>query len=250
MASTKYFEYITDKVAAAKREADVLSRGLDHNGLAGQIREIAVRNCIAPFLTHSFKVGSGKIVDSVGTVSDQIDLVVYQKKSVPPIMFAEELGLFPIESVKYVFEIKSTLTAAEVRDSIKKFQSVKRMLPFPRPTKDGTSYGVLPPMVIFAFSSDISGDELDRYLKYDGGEIPAATVLCILGKGYWHWNKGWVGLATDLVVPPMTEFAAFITGLMNTLAGEETTMRPFNPGLYVDIDNLLKEHGVEARYIE
>ncbi|WP_342365569.1 DUF6602 domain-containing protein [Pseudomonas sp. CFBP 13727] len=246
---TKYFDYIIDKVAAAKREADILAHGLEHHGLAGQIREIALRNCISPFLTHSFNCGSGKVIDTFRQITDQLDLVVYQKKAAPPIMFAPELGLFPVECVRYVFEVKSTLNATEIKDSLKKFESVKKLRSYPR-VVDGVEYfGHLPATVLFAFSSDISGSEIDRYLKYDPSDYPSATVLCVLGKGYWHWNDGWHGVANSGSLPPMTEFAAFITGFMNTLAAEETSMRPFSPGTYVNPDSLFEgaEDALEYR---
>ncbi|WP_122313308.1 DUF6602 domain-containing protein [Pseudomonas coronafaciens] len=244
MVTSKYFDYIVEKVAAAKREADVLANGLNHHGLAGQIREIALRNCIAPFLTHSFSCGSGKVIDTFGRVSDQLDLVVYQRKAAPPIMFAHELGLFPVECVRYVFEMKSTLSATEIKDSLKKFNSVKSLRSYPRMLNGTVSYGELPATVLFAFASDITGSEIDRYLKYDAGEYPSATVLCVLGKGYWHWNDGWHGVVNTGCIPPMTEFATFITGFMNTLAAEETSMKPFSPGAYVNPDTVFV--GVEG----
>lgn len=241
---SRYFEYIVSKVAAAKHEANVLAGGIEHPGLAGQIREIALRNCIVPFLTHSFSCGSGKLIDTLGNISDQMDLVVYQKKAAPPIMFAQELGLFPVECVRYVFEVKSTINASEVRDSLKKFKSVSSLRSYPRRGEGETSYGRLPATVLFAFSSDIPGSELDRYLKYDDSEYPAASVLCVLGKGYWHWNEGWHGVINNGKLPEMTEFACFVTGFMNTLAAEETSFRPFSPGEYVNAPTVF--HGIDG----
>lgn len=239
--TSKYFDYIVGKVADAKREANVLAKGLNHHGLAGQIREIALKNCVFPFLTHSYSCGNGKLIDTYGTISDQLDLVVYQKKAAPPIMFAHELGLFPVECVKYVFEVKSTINATEIRDSLKKFNSVRQLRSYPRLAGEKQTYGELPSTVLFAFSSDISGNELDRYLKYDSEIYPSATVLCILGKGYWHWSEGWHGVINDGSLPEMAEFATFITGFMNTLASEETSIRPFLPGGYVNPDPLFEE---------
>ncbi|WP_192560254.1 DUF6602 domain-containing protein [Pseudomonas allokribbensis] len=238
---SKYFEYITDKVAAAKREADILAAQLNHHGLAGQIREIALRNCVVPFLTHSFHCGSGKVIDTAEKISDQLDLVVYQRKTAPPIMFASELGLFPIECVKYVFEVKSTLNASEVKDAIKKFQSLHELRSYPRMVSGETVYGENPITVLFAFSSDISGSEIERYLKYDSGEIPQASVICVLGKGYWFWKDGWHGVLIKPEMPPMFEFALFITGLINTLVSEEMSLRAFSPGAYVNVDKVLEE---------
>lgn len=91
-------------------------------------------------------------------LSDQIDLVVYHKKVAPPILVNKDLGLYPVECVRYVFEVKSTLTATEVKDANKKFQSVSRLISFPKKQPDGSlKGGGLPSTVLLAFGSDISG---------------------------------------------------------------------------------------------
>lgn len=241
--TTKHFDYIADRVASAKRNADSLSAGIGHHGIEGEIREIAARDCIAPFLTQSYQCGTGKVIDSLQNLSDQIDLVVFHKKVAPPILIGRELGLYPVECVRYVFEIKSTLTAAEVRDTNRKFQSVSRLKSFPR-KQDNGSYrgGKLPTTVLFAFGSDISGSELDRYRKYTGDEHPPCTVLCVLGKGYWFYDftrRAWYGKEPAESEPRYAEFCMFIAGFMNSLAADETSLIPFRPGLYVYDDVVL-----------
>ena len=53
-----------------------------------------------------------------------------------------------------------------------------------------------------------------------------------------HKLKSWYGEETSVGFPPYTEFCMFITGFMNTLAAEETSIRPFNPGAYVSVDDV------------
>lgn len=83
--ATRYFNYIADKIASAKSKADTLTSNIGHHGLEGEIRELAIKECIMPFLTQSFHCGTGKIIDSYKNISDQIDLVVYHRRTVPPI---------------------------------------------------------------------------------------------------------------------------------------------------------------------
>ncbi len=87
---TKYFDYIAGKIGTAKRRADLLAQDLGHRGIEGEIREIALKECIEPFLTQSFQCGNGKIIDSYQQISSQIDLVIYHKKVVPPILISSE----------------------------------------------------------------------------------------------------------------------------------------------------------------
>lgn len=241
--ATKHFEFIANKIASAKREADSLALGLGHRGLEGEIRELAARECIEPFITQSYSCGSGKIIDSLQSISDQIDLILYHRKVAPPILVSRDLGLFPVECVKYAFEIKSTLTATEVKDANKKFNSILKLHSFPRKAQDGkVTYGGLPVTVLLAFASDISGSEIERYIKHTDTESPPCTVLCVLGKGYWVYDaktKTWYGANTTSDEPQYSEYCKFIGGLMNTLAAEETSMRPFNPGAYMSLEDFM-----------
>jgi len=243
--TTKHFDYIVDRISSARATADGLARGLKHRGLEGQIREIAARECVEPFLTQSYRCGTGKVIDSNQGISDQIDLVVYDRKVVPPILITPDLGLFPIECVRYVFEVKSRLTAAEIRDADKKFDSVARLIAFPKKNADGSITGSASvSTVLLAFDSDISGNELDRYLKHADPtrSTPACVALCVLGKGYWFFDgatKRWHGGATRTGDAAFTEFAYFITGFMNTLAQQELTFRAFQPGSYVHVEDVM-----------
>lgn len=243
--TTKHFDYIANRIAAAKRNADSLASNIGHQGIAGEIREVAARDCVEPFLTQSYQCGSGKLIDSAQELSDQIDLVVYHRKVAPPILVSRDLGLYPVECVRYVFEVKATLTATEVKDANKKFRSVSRLTSFPKKQPDGSiKGGAMPSTVLLAFGSDISGSELDRYLKHTKGEQPPCTVLCVLGKGYWFFDartKSWYGQESTAERPPFTEFCMFITGFMNTLAAEETSIKPFLPGAYVNVDDVVLE---------
>jgi len=241
--TTKHFDYIVNKIASAKRSADSLASGINHHGIEGQIRELAAKECIEPFLTQSYSCGTGKVIDTSQSISDQMDLIVYHRKVAPPILVNRDLGLFPVECVRYVIEVKSTLTATEIRDTNKKFRSIADLKSFPRTDADGKkTYGRLPTTVLLAFSSDIAGSEIERYQKYTDEEYPPCVVICVLGKGYWFYDrakKGWHGQETSNAAPEYLEFAMFITGFMNTLAAEETSMRPFFPGTYVNIEGIV-----------
>jgi len=240
--TTKHFDYIVNRIAAAKQNASSLAAGIGNPGIEGDIREIAARDCIEPFLTQSFQCGTGKIIDSFQAMSAQIDLIVYHRKVAPPILIGRELGLYPVECVRYAFEIKTTLTAAAVKDANEKFRSVSKLISFPRKKSDGSFHrGGNPVTVLFAFDSDIVGSELDRYTKHTDDALPPCTVICVLGKGYWFYDPtttNWRGQEFSVTEPPYTEFCRFICGFMNTLAADETSMKPFKPGAYVDVDQL------------
>jgi hypothetical protein len=240
---SRYYRHIVNKISSAKKAADDMVQDIEHPGLEGELRELALKDCIEPFLTQSFKVGTGKVIDTYQVLSDQIDAIIYHSKLVPPIFFSKDLGLFPVESARYTFEVKARLNATQIKDSIKKFKSTRNLRSFPQQQSDGSFvYGGTPTNVLFAFGSDISGSEINRFLKYDTYENPACMVLVVLGKGYWFYSsddKKWCGVDTSEQAD-FSEFVYFITGLMNTLSAEESTIRGFVPGGYVNLNSIAK----------
>jgi len=232
-----YYDLIRERVNRAASEAALAAKTMEHAALAGNIREIALRNCVEPYLTHSFRCGSGKIVDTTGHLTKQIDLIVYQTKLAPPLMVSGEVGIFPAECCAYAFEVKSTLNATEIKSALEVANSVKKLRRFPKSDSSGImSYQQSGPVtILFAFGPDISGHELERYLKYDHDENPSFTGLLVLGKGYWYWtqDKGWFGAGVEDFSEEQGIFALFIAGFTNTLASQEATIRAFVPGKYM-----------------
>lgn len=233
MKNSLFFEHIIQKINSAKNKADTLAKQADHRGIEGAIREIALKECIEPFLTESFRVNSGKIIDSEGNQSRQVDLIIYRKKLIPPILISPELGFFPVESVKYAIEVKSKVTSSNLKDCIENFKSIQNLKSYPKSMEHP-----LPVTVLFGFDSDINSSDLTRLSKNIYKNSPLTTV-CILGKGYWLFdqkNQNFFGKDTRKSEKKFSEFCNFITGLMNTLSQEELTFRHFYPGIYVNPD--------------
>ncbi len=112
---------IESTLAAAKHASE-----LDHPGLTGTVREILVRELIRPLLPPHIVVGNGKIVDHCGNKSDEIDIVVYDRSVLPPVLYGQEgtLGAFPVEACLYAIQVKSTSSLANLRDVISKGRSL------------------------------------------------------------------------------------------------------------------------------
>jgi hypothetical protein len=88
-----------------------------HNGEKGGFREQFVISLLEAFLPFQFGVGSGVIVDRWGRQSPQVDIVVYDKMNIPPLFMRGGKGLYPIDSVLRVLEVKSLMDS----DAIKQF---------------------------------------------------------------------------------------------------------------------------------
>ena len=153
--------------------------GLTHQGLKGTAREEYLAEFLEKYLPHQWGVGKGQIQDSLGAVSNESDLIIYDRNSLPPTLIGKSINIFPIECVKYVFEVKSTLRSGEVSDTIKKFINLKSLY---------VGEGKKPVRVLFGFNSDLTKkSELERVkeLDEDFNLNPAIQVLIVIGKGYW-----------------------------------------------------------------
>ena len=85
--------------------------GVAHDGEKGAFREFFVAQLIRPLLPHHYGVGSGVVVASDGAQSRQTDVLIFDRRRLPPILLAGDRGLFPIDSVLAAIEVKSEIRA-------------------------------------------------------------------------------------------------------------------------------------------
>lgn len=158
---------------------------MEHSGLKGNFREYGIGKVLEMYLPRPYSIGKGVIVDNKDNQSAEIDLLIYDSSDMSPILFSEIEGVFPLESCKYVFEIKSKSTATEIQTTIQKFQKLKSL---------HSLNGSGPITVYYAYSSDLSElNEFERYIKYDTNfkNNPAIDIICVAGNGYWYRRDSW-----------------------------------------------------------
>lgn len=152
-----------------------------HQGIKGNLNEILLRDMLQDLIPSKYRFTNGVIQDCAGFQSNESDIIIYDNEILPTILFGGELGFVPSESVKYNFEVKSTLSSTEVKNTVRKFSHLRNCLNY-----DGVNS-------LFAFSSDLHlKNELERYYKIDESEFlqnPAIRVLMIVNKGYYFFNS-------------------------------------------------------------
>jgi hypothetical protein len=204
-------------------------------GLLGVVREIFVADLLKPLLPPGFEIGRGQIIDSKGGYSAECDVIVYNRAILPPILYDEKVGLFPLEACIYAIEVKSTLTSEELDDTIRKSRKLWSLTPMaegdfrPRPA-------------LFAFNSDLtSKSELERYLEKDpqpyaapnSNPNPACLITCVVGRSYdfWHGEKSaWRSTPRQ---DEFDEVVGFLSGVVNTLVRYTEGRKGLPFGLYL-----------------
>lgn len=171
-------EKFNNKISALKNSA-ISNKNIIHQGIKGRLNEEELYDLIKEVISSRYKFGTGAIINSHGNQSNETDIFIYDD-SILPTYVKNTVTFAPIEAIKYVFEVKTTLNPNEIKTSIKKFRNL-------------ISIGCNSPRVLFSFFSNLkksNNSELERYEKYDDLFFtnPAVTVLCISNKAYYFFE--------------------------------------------------------------
>lgn len=218
----QYQNLLRSKVVSAISQAKA-AVGFSHQGVKGTVLELLIGQLFEPLLPADVGVGSGQIIDSYsGKLSGQIDIVLYDKAILPPILVDKKVGIFPIESVLYTIEVKTTLNATELKiahESAKDLASNFGYRPGLRDELGREKQHTIKKLksVIFALYTDLTGsgmNEAERYRKLYGDDAAYIRAICVAGKEYWYDNGNyWVGFKDG---QDFGEILAFIGGVTNT----------------------------------
>ena len=100
---------------------------IPHSAEIGALIERQFRSQLEEVLPAKIGVSQGFVVDSVGGVSRQMDIILYDKLNTPRIFASEGAQMFPVEATYACGEIKTTLGTSELQDSFKKCLSYKKL---------------------------------------------------------------------------------------------------------------------------
>jgi hypothetical protein len=89
-----------------------------HRGEAGRRREDDVREFLDDFLPGRLAVSGGEIVATDGSISPQMDLIVYDRLETPLIDRSESSVVVPIEGVCGVIEVSTRLDGSKMADDV------------------------------------------------------------------------------------------------------------------------------------
>jgi len=110
-------------------------RTIHHPGSKGDASENVWIDLLDRYLPKRYQVAKAHVVDSRGSFSQQIDVVVFDRQYSPFIFTYENQTIIPAESVYAVFEAKQTADTGLVTYAQEKVESVRRLhrtsLPIP-----------------------------------------------------------------------------------------------------------------------
>ncbi|GHF58794.1 hypothetical protein HNQ07_004090 [Deinococcus metalli] len=108
-------------------ELSAAQNALQHPTMKGDTTEAQWIEVLSTHLPARYRVGTGQIIDHRGAVSQQIDVVIYDRTYTPLLYSQQGAQYIPVESVYAVFEVKQNLSKAHIHYAQDKVKSVRAL---------------------------------------------------------------------------------------------------------------------------
>ncbi|VVO23603.1 hypothetical protein PS834_04424 [Pseudomonas fluorescens] len=169
------------------RSMFMATKNILHNGEKGALREVFLVNLIQQFLPSTYGIGSGIVIDKFGAQSVQVDIVIYDKRGMPPVIEAAGRGIYPVDSVVRVIEVKSNVR----KSSLDQFSEMIKCFNPKNPKglkvasagrlSGGATY--YPVCAMFGFECDYKGFAAECAANPVISE--SQSLICVDGVGLW-----------------------------------------------------------------
>lgn len=147
---------------------ELSSESVTHAGTLGDVDESYFIDVLRKYLSKRYAVDTGIVIDSRGTTSDQIDVIVYDNQYTPTLLDQESHRFVPAEAVYGIFEVKQTINKGYLQYAGEKAQSVRNL--HRTSIKIVHAGGEHPPKPLFPIVAGIVAGTIDWA---DGFEAPA-----------------------------------------------------------------------------
>jgi hypothetical protein len=202
MANTAIMDILRPRLAGLIAQGKAL-KGLQHPGVKGRLREILVREGLAPFLPPAVSSITGTIVSPISArrvVRNQDDIIIFDRNS-SPLLFDGAECIVPLEGVVAEVEVQTTLTLKRIRESAKAAIELRDL-----------ARGSAPLSLLFSYDSDLKkGNEAERlsaalkqitFQAHPGQASFPIQGICVASRGTWlfvpkNGIHGWWFVAPD-----------------------------------------------------
>lgn len=106
---------------------EVNQDSIKHPVEKGTAAEVCWKNFLRQYLPQQYAVDSAIIINAMGEMSEQIDIVIYDALHTPYILNQDNFKYIPIECVYAIFEVKQVLNRSTIEYACNKYKSVKQL---------------------------------------------------------------------------------------------------------------------------
>lgn len=211
-----------------------------HPGEKGSLRESFVKKLLASVLPPHYGIGSGIIVDRWDRCSRQADIIIYDRRLMPPFLEEDGHGIYPIDAVLRVIEVKSTLD----KPGMEQFRdSAWRLSPDNpdglRVAQSGTLVGgqtLYPLFGLFAYDTAYQ-DTASAFRGVSDFGFNQGMICCIATKGVfrcWDFMEVVQGGSDGQVILNCRIFVTFMLSLIEQASASRSPFQMsewiFHPG--------------------
>lgn len=148
-------EFLKSAFAAEQKVLEVQlqlsSKSITHDGVLGEVNEQHFIQFLRKYLPLRYGVDRGIVIDSNGSTSDQIDIVIYDRQYTPTLLDQHSHRFIPAEAVYCIIEVKPTINKEYLDYAADKAHSVRTLKRTSIPiTHAGGEYPPKPPLPIIA----------------------------------------------------------------------------------------------------
>jgi hypothetical protein len=174
----------------------------------GAVRETLVADLFRPLLPTDFGVATGIIISAENQQSAQQDIVVFDRRVLPPLLFEGGPTLIPVESALATIEVKSCLNATELKAAQENARTVRNLTMLSGARDDRGTFidpriisdigetllaathhqHSVPTSLLFALDSDLSPTgktEITRHTECCSDDPNLLRGMCVVGRGFW-----------------------------------------------------------------
>jgi hypothetical protein len=178
-----------------------ISTQFKHSGSIGNYRENALKDFLqVGRLPKKYGVGNGEIVGHISNVSRQCDLIIFDQLESIPLLYDDQVQVYPIDSVYGIVEVKSQLSKIKLFEGLENIKSVKELSP-----NDTVQKKVLfmyqnykrPKPFGFVFAYSLDGNSLksltENLKEWEKNNTPEfwPNLIVVLGEGIiYHTSTG------------------------------------------------------------
>ena len=221
---------IIEEINEAKRKANSIHAAGNIKSSGDEVENL-IREKISLFLPERYLVKQGHIVNAEGKVSNQFDIIIFDRLNTPKFFESKnETVFYPIESVLAVGEIKKTLRSKDMIEFGKKIKFLK--VDMKRTLVENTAFGgqikddtLLIDMLsmsadrkyknsLFSFIFAIDEEKIEDLSISDTNEYMPNDVY-VLNWGFYLYGK----LENDRIIPHLEDENSPLEGLVEIKKG-------------------------------
>lgn len=226
-------------------------KSISHAGLKGSANEETVRKFLRQYLPKTLDITTGILVDSNGSQSRQLDIIICDSIKTPIFFESGETRVIPVECAYAVIEVKAFLDKQELDNAYKNMLSVKSLekkayfdqkgIILTTHTLYGNEWNHWPIQhFIFAFDSSNLDTVLSNLISLQNHDEVHKRIdsICVLEKGV-ILNQGSDGFFSALPSPGSITYASstskplLLFYVLFSVILNQASMKPFNVQPYI-----------------